>query len=127
MLPGRAGLQRGTDRPLHTVTIAREALSPGRVWFSLCTSMISPLSRHLIPRCAAPASSRSESESASEPIERVLTYQAAGTLRSVACASSQVVELYILCREFSVLPSVHTSNLEMRPEAGVPRECQARF
>jgi hypothetical protein len=90
MLPGRAGLQRGTDRPLHTVTIARETVSPGRVWCSLCTSMICPLSRHLIPRCAAPASSRSDSESASEPIEMVLTYHAGGTLR-VACASSQVV------------------------------------
>ena len=90
MLPGRAGLQRGTDRPLHTVTIARETVSPGRAWCSLCTSMICPLSRHLIPRCSAPASSRSDSESASEPIEMVLTYHACGTLR-VACASSQVV------------------------------------
>ena len=84
MLPGRAGLQRGTDRPLHTVTIARETVSPGRVWCSLCTSMICPLSRHLIPRCAEPASSRSDSESASEPIEKVLTYciKLAGTSRT---------------------------------------------
>jgi len=35
MLPGRAGLQRGTDRPLHTVTIARETVSPGRLVFAL--------------------------------------------------------------------------------------------